>query len=180
MSTMDDATIKIKSFVADQCLKPFICLCRKLGNFRFQFGRVVSMNQAGVLAEGTIVDDEGHRMRQVFMDQNLVECSCPSEDGLSNVRVVFSNDQRSAVGSKAPQCLLLGAEVDEHRLLMNHDAAAVVALRSGHEFPEDAFLSQAQSGNHPTSSILGLNLQETMQGMELTMRPLHSCKYLQR
>ena len=61
--TLDDAAIKVRSFAAEHCLQPSVCLCRKLGNYRFRFARVISMNQAGVLVEGVVMDDAGHNSR---------------------------------------------------------------------------------------------------------------------
>ena len=51
------------------------------------------MDQAGALADGFILDDGGFHTKQVFMDQNLVECSCSNGDRKTQARVVFSNAQ---------------------------------------------------------------------------------------
>ena len=64
----------MKTFVAENCLRPFACLCRNVGKFKFAKSKGVSMNHAGVLFEGSILNDAGYHMMQNFLDLNLVGC----------------------------------------------------------------------------------------------------------
>ena len=137
---MDEAVAKVKSFAAEQWLRPFVCLCHKWGDYIFRMSNVVSMNQAGVLVEGDVVNDAGYYMRQAFLDTNLVECRCAPEDRRTAVRVVITNAQWDQVLFEISQCLLMGAKVDDYRLPMNHVDATVLKARANSEVPEDACL----------------------------------------
>ena len=92
-----EATKKVKTFVAENCLRPFACLCRNVGNFKFAESKSVSMNHAGVLLEGSILNDTGYHMKQNFLDVNLVGCQCSPENRVVDVRVVVTNQQWETV-----------------------------------------------------------------------------------
>ena len=140
-SPEDDVLTRVQDFVRNQCLQPCICECRSIGNFRFRFGRVISMNAQGVLVEGQVVDDSGRHMHQVFNSMNLIECACPPTAKTVDVRVVVSNPQWHMVISKFDECLLLGAKVKDGKLFLNHDECAVIPVRPEGDIPQDAQVS---------------------------------------
>ena len=86
--------------------------------------------------------DTGYHMKQNFLDLNLVGCQCSPENRIVDVHAVVTNQQWETFLAHHDTCILLGAKVDESKLLLNQGDAAVICPRGESEVPEDScFLS---------------------------------------